>query len=215
MFSGFQNLDRKKQDRIINAALREFVQKGYDHASTNEMVKGAGISKGLLFHYFTNKKQLYLYLVDYCLEAGMGELSKKLNLREPDFFTRFREFERIKSGICSQYPEMFRFLQAASQESSDEVSRELEGRRKDLTASSAAKLFDGVDDSRFKEGLDPAKIIKIVMWSFEGFRGEQLQNANAAYPSSPYDPAQGVAEAEEFIAVLKACFYRKKWRSGR
>lgn len=63
MFAKFLSLDKEKQDRIINAAMKEFAQKGYDKASTNEMVKEAGISKGLLFHYFQNKKQLYFFPV--------------------------------------------------------------------------------------------------------------------------------------------------------
>ena len=32
------------------------------------MVIKAGISKGLLFHYFENKKNIYLYLVDYSMK---------------------------------------------------------------------------------------------------------------------------------------------------
>jgi TetR/AcrR family transcriptional regulator len=68
MFSKFLNLDKEKQDRIINAAIKEFAEKGYDRASTNEIVKEAGISNGLLFHYFQNKKQMFLFLFDYCYE---------------------------------------------------------------------------------------------------------------------------------------------------
>lgn len=60
----FLELDKLKQDRIINAAMKEFALKGYKNASTNEIVKEAGISKGLLFHYFTNKKAyFYIYII--------------------------------------------------------------------------------------------------------------------------------------------------------
>ena len=45
MYSKFLNLDKEKQDRIINAALKEFALKGYDNASTNEIVKSSEISK--------------------------------------------------------------------------------------------------------------------------------------------------------------------------
>ena len=63
MFSKFLNLD-EKQDRILNAAIKEFAQKGYDSASTNEIVKEAGISKGLLFHYFKIKSSYFsFYLI--------------------------------------------------------------------------------------------------------------------------------------------------------
>ncbi|MBR6395680.1 MAG: helix-turn-helix transcriptional regulator, partial [Lachnospiraceae bacterium] len=55
----FFELKKEKQDRMINAALRVFSQYGYRHASTDEIVREAGISKGLLFHYFESKKGLY------------------------------------------------------------------------------------------------------------------------------------------------------------
>ena len=55
----FFDLNREKQDRMINAALRVFAKNGYRHASTDVIVREAGISKGLLFHYFTNKIGLF------------------------------------------------------------------------------------------------------------------------------------------------------------
>ena len=57
----FFDLNREKQDRMINAALRIFAENGYRHASTVIIVKEAGISKGLLFHYFTSKMGLFSF----------------------------------------------------------------------------------------------------------------------------------------------------------
>ena len=53
----FFDLKKDRQDRIINGAMRIFAQNGYRHASTDEMVAAASISKGLLFHYFKSKKR--------------------------------------------------------------------------------------------------------------------------------------------------------------
>ena len=48
----FFDLKKDKQDRMISAALKVFAINGYRHASTDDIVKEANISKGLLFHYF-------------------------------------------------------------------------------------------------------------------------------------------------------------------
>lgn len=90
VFEKFFNLDSEKQDRVINAAIKEFAQKGYDKASTNEIVKEAEISKGLLFHYFKNKKQLFLFLFDHCIQIITDDFYKKIDLTETDFFKRIR-----------------------------------------------------------------------------------------------------------------------------
>lgn len=55
----FKNIDEEKRGRIINSALEEFSKNSFDKASTNIIVKNAGISKGSLFHYFKNKQELY------------------------------------------------------------------------------------------------------------------------------------------------------------
>ena len=41
----FFDLKKEKQDRMINAALKVFAENGFRRASTDEMVKEAGISK--------------------------------------------------------------------------------------------------------------------------------------------------------------------------
>ena len=61
----FFDLKKEKQDRIINASFEIFSENGYLHASTDDIVKKAEISKGLLFHYFISKIGLYTFLYDY------------------------------------------------------------------------------------------------------------------------------------------------------
>ena len=48
----FFELKKEKQDRMINAACRILAVNGYANSSTDNIVKAASISKGLLFHYF-------------------------------------------------------------------------------------------------------------------------------------------------------------------
>ena len=71
----FFDLKKEKQDRMINASLKIFAMKGYEHASTDDIVREAGISKGLLFHYFINKIGLYSFIYDYSVKYLMLELS--------------------------------------------------------------------------------------------------------------------------------------------
>ena len=60
------NLESGRRDAVLNAALKEFVLQGYDNASTNVIAKEAGISKALMFHYVSNKQELFLVVYDNC-----------------------------------------------------------------------------------------------------------------------------------------------------
>ena len=82
----FFDLKKEKQDRMINAALKVFARKGYEHASTDDIVKEAGISKGLLFHYFISKLGLYSFVYDYSVKYMMLELSTGVDKEETDYF---------------------------------------------------------------------------------------------------------------------------------
>ncbi len=58
----FFSLPEEKQQTVINAGYRVFSQNSYKNSPMREIAEEAGISKSLLFHYFYNKKELYLFL---------------------------------------------------------------------------------------------------------------------------------------------------------
>lgn len=207
MFSKFLNLDEEKQNRIINAALKEFAQKGYDNASTNEIVKEAGISKGLLFHYFQNKKHLYFFLFDYCYDLIVDEFYKKADLTEPDFIIRMRQAIAIKMELLSKYPEIFKFIQEAFLEESKELKEELKKKKQELTKINIEKAYEGIDLSRFREDVDVQKILKIINWTFEKMSDEALYKAKLS-PTHDIDYQKISLEAEEYFEVFIKCFYK-------
>ena len=61
----FYALSVEKQSQILNAAYKLFATNQYKKAPTSEIAAEAGISKSLLFHYFHNKRELYLFLWNY------------------------------------------------------------------------------------------------------------------------------------------------------
>ena len=73
-----KNIDAEKRDRIINSAIDEFAMYPYEKASTNNIVKNAGISKGLLFHYFENKQELVQHLPEILPEDGEPPVLQEL-----------------------------------------------------------------------------------------------------------------------------------------
>jgi AcrR family transcriptional regulator len=205
--SKFLNLDSEKQNRILNAAINEFAEKGYENASTNEIVKDAGISKGLLFHYFKNKKQLFLFLYDYCIDVSMTEFYKKIDLNERDFFVRLRQIHLIKAELLNKYPKMLKFIEVANMEKSSDIENDLNTINKEELESASKRVFDGIDLSKFRDGIDIEKAINVVIWSFQGFNAKVLEEAKLSSSKQiNYDKA--FIEAEAYTEMLKSCFYK-------
>ena len=207
MFSKFLNLDVEKQDRILNAAMKEFAQKGFEKASTNEIVKEADISKGLLFHYFKDKKNLFLFLYDHCIDVSTNEFYKKINLDEKDFFIRLNQMCIIKFELLNKYPEMFRFIETAYMETSKSVKKELDERKEKLIKINSIKVFEGFDLSKFKEDIDVKKAINVMIWTFQGLGDEALKKAKLLSLDKP-DYSEVFAEADIYIDMFKNCFYK-------
>ena len=65
----FFSLPEEKQQATINAGYRVFSQNTYKKSPVSEIAKEAGISKSLLFYYFRNKKELYLFLWEKCAKV--------------------------------------------------------------------------------------------------------------------------------------------------
>lgn len=121
----FWNLKKEKQDRMINAALKVFARNGYYRACTDEIVKEAEISKGLLFHYFISKAGLYDFVCDYSIRYMKLELSGMVNYEGGSFWERCKEIEAVKTQIMGNYPYMYFFLETACEESAEVIGEEV------------------------------------------------------------------------------------------
>lgn len=206
MFSKFLNLKQEKQEKILEAAIKEFADKGFEKASTNEIVKEAGISKGILFHYFQNKKKLFLFAFDYAAELCLDEFLKKVNFEETDFFAKLRQISSFKLELANKYAEIFKFLEVVYGEKCTEVTNEIEERKKKISENNYSKVFNNIDVSKFRDGVDAGRAINIVMWTLEGLSTSELQKAKLS-ASKQLDYEKTLQEMDIYLDMFKNCFY--------
>ena len=70
--------------RIMAVATREFANKGYEGAGTDEIADRASINKRMIYHYFSSKEQLYLAVLESAyLKARAAEEKLELDHMEP------------------------------------------------------------------------------------------------------------------------------------
>ena len=74
----FTRLDVDERRRqVLEAGARAFTERSYDEVSMSDLARSAGISKGLLYHYFPSKRDLFTAT----LAAAAAELAA---VTEPD-----------------------------------------------------------------------------------------------------------------------------------
>lgn len=87
----FLNLPDEKRAHIEQVALAEFAEHGYDNASVNRIVAGAGIAKGSFYQYFEDKKDCYLYLIQLAMDEKVAFMQTSPPPEEQmDIFTTLR-----------------------------------------------------------------------------------------------------------------------------
>ncbi|MBO4988083.1 MAG: TetR/AcrR family transcriptional regulator [Lachnospiraceae bacterium] len=181
----FFDLNREKQDRMINAALRIFAENGYRHASTDIIVKEAGISKGLLFHYFTSKMGLFSFLFDYSIRYMLFEYDRLISAKETDYFKIRREMERAKLNVLRSYPYMNEFIEKSLQENQLDVIETIE-----ISKNNYLETLDRYNNqskrSNLRDDISSAQLDNMIRYTVNGLTKDQFQ-AGAFQPDMLFE----------------------------
>lgn len=183
----FFDLKKDKQDRIINAALSLFAEYGYRFASTDDMVREAHISKGLLFHYFESKLGLYTFLYDYSVRYFFMELDGAVNPKETNLFELYRQMELAKMQVLKIHPYLLAFLYKADYENVSEARLAIEERQNEYHEH-REKLELQPDLRAFLPGVEGEKVQLILRTTLRELMLQHLHdhsfNAEMLYEES-------------------------------
>lgn len=171
----FFALPMEKQQAIINAGYRVFSQNSYKNSPMSEIAEAAGISKSLLFHYFHNKKELYLFLWDKCAETTIKYLTQYGCYGQIDLFESMERGMRAKMEIIRRYPDMGNFTVKAIYEKDEEICGAIqESIHKYFNLKSDMTRLN-LDPDQFVPGLDVAMMYREMYWASEGYLWELTQ----------------------------------------
>jgi len=152
---------------MINAALKIFALKGYNHASTDEIVKEAGISKGLLFHYFSNKIGLYSFIFDYSVKFVTLELTGSVDLHDNDFFSLHMQIVNVQSQVMKGYPYMIAFLNSVKNETVIEAMNAIADKA-DVVSLNIEEMFKHANTELIRKDIDKNKLNDIIEYVSNG-----------------------------------------------
>jgi AcrR family transcriptional regulator len=169
----FNKLPEGKQQDVINAGLTCFAHDGYKKAAISEIAQAAGVSKASVFHYFGTKAALYLYLVDYTIDLWLAAFAKaQPALASADFFERLVLSVQFKMQLMKANPAILLFITSMYYEQEDQVRPAINQKLRGSEGIRAGFMLDGIDGSRFRQGVDPKLILKMMGWLSAGIAEE-------------------------------------------
>lgn len=128
----FENLDKKKKQKIIDAAILEFSRTIPDHINIQNIIKDAHIPRGSFYQYFRNKKELYIYIFKYIGEKkqsvmGISQIDPEITFLEmvKTMYVSAYQFmlscpllyQAGKNMMTFKYYEQFKFIKDAQKQS--------------------------------------------------------------------------------------------------
>ncbi|MFA6939968.1 MAG: TetR/AcrR family transcriptional regulator [Clostridiaceae bacterium] len=200
----FFNLPVDKQNIIIDGALKTFGTNGYKKTSVSDIAAAAGISKAMVFHYFGTKKALYLYLVELCGNIIMNEINEKFDSTLTDFFDRILLSTDIEISAMKKHTAIPNFLTSMYFESDEEVKEDIKVILAQGDGFRNKIAFDGIDYSKFKEGIDLKLVMKMLFWIADGFTNQLSNNKEVDFDEIS-------KEFYDCMNLLKNNFYKEEY----
>lgn len=165
----FFNLPLEKQQRIINAAYKVFSQSSYKKAPMSEIADESGVSKALLFHYFVNKKELYLYLWVNAIEMTRTAVREYKTLETNDFFEMLKRSLLSKCSLMRDYPHMYTFSLRAYYETAPEIKSAIQENFSDVSKESELIVLEKMDTSRLRKDIDLKTMYDEIFYAIDGY----------------------------------------------
>lgn len=122
----FLNLDKRKKKKIVEAAIKEFADKGYQKSSVQSIASNASISKGSIYQYFESKKEFFLYIIDLAIQIKIDYASKLI--KENQNLSYFELIEKMLStslNYYTEYPDLYKIYQTIQNGIYEDISNEV------------------------------------------------------------------------------------------
>jgi AcrR family transcriptional regulator len=121
----FAKLPREKQEGILEAAAREFAEKGYENASLNQILLNAGLSKGAAYYYFDDKADVFITAVSYYSELVMRNVVIDFDtLTADNFWLILADVYRQQFQQAKERPWVFGAIKSIGSLPADMLSQE-------------------------------------------------------------------------------------------
>lgn len=191
------------REKILDRCLAVFAQHGYDNTSTAMLAEAAGISKALIFHHFQSKKELYLCLLDRCVEKARTQISRDALLEYEDFFEAREKLSMMKFEFNKENPDIYKVLMEAYLATPDELKAEIEVRSKVFFAE-RDKLWERLfEKASLKEGVDRGQAFELVMLTLDYFDQKYLAEMTAENELDEAYVQHFIQERNDFLAMIR------------
>lgn len=201
----FEALPEERRETMMRASMAAFGRHSYKEASTADIAQNAGISKGLLFFYFRNKRTLYLRTIDYLMERAIQQIVDDDFYAIDDFFELMLYAGERKLATLKRWPWALEFSIRAFYADHADVRDIMAGWTTRQVDAMFAQFFKEVDFGRFRDEVDPREVLDMLIMLGDGYLHQKLSNR------TPIDMDDFMAAYRKWCDILRSWAYRPEY----
>jgi len=182
--------EKRRQD-ILRAGLKLFACKGYEVTKINDIAEEAGMSLGLLYHYFESIEILHEELINIALAGRTGQYFPQYD-NPIDYFVKSAShiFDVIKSD--HDYAQYFVLIKRAQSNQNLPIHIKEKLKQNDIIVKSIITIEEGQRQGIIRKG-NPMALAMTFWLSIEAYVEMIALNPNIPYP-----------ETNWFVDILRA-----------
>ncbi len=146
--------------KIINSALKEFAQQGYGLSSVNTICTQGDISKGILYHYFKDKDELYLACVRELFDDLTRSLSVELEEEGGEMETQLEQYFNARMSFFNERPLYHQLFCDVVITPPKQLVQEINEIKKDFDALNISVLTKMLQSVKLRPGLSVAAAVE-------------------------------------------------------
>ncbi len=188
------------QKRLLDAAEREFAQRGFAGARLKDIASSASVQTTLIHHYFSDKQGLYRAVLDRALAPTQTESWNLLRVHR-DFETLVRGFVTMLIRFYAKHRQLLAILRHEAVTGSDVLPEILRERLSPVAAAVTQMILDMQARGEIRSDIAPTDVVVLTLsMAVHPFVDGAL--LEAALPGTvPADDA-ALARREDAIATL-------------
>ena len=182
----------RSKEEIYRAAMEEFGTKGYDGVNMERICADHGISKGMMYHYYSGKDELFLL----CAERTFRELTDYVaqgmdELEELDVTEAVKRFFLLREGFFQSRPKEKAVFESAMLRPPRHLMEQIQALRAPIRQLNREFIERLAARMPLRSGLEPEKV-SCYLAAIEPFFQDILNSA------------QGKCPAQDLHAMLEA-----------
>jgi TetR/AcrR family fatty acid metabolism transcriptional regulator len=176
---------KEKKDQIIGAAVQVFAKKGFAKTTINDIANAAGIGKGTVYEYFSNKEEIINQSYRYFMRAVEFDFQEIL-IREitgKEKLIRILEgFARLMNSETMELVELMLDFWAEGIKTKnsegilvEEMNKFYHSYREIL----ADVIIEGMGDGSFKKNINPRSVASMIIGTLDGVFVQWILDRNS------------------------------------